>query len=87
MKVVCVNNIELGMDSQGKPRNRILPITPGQIYETNGFYGYDFSNDKIPLLSNFYILLKDNEREFVIYSAHYFVTLDEWRESQLNKVL
>ena len=83
MKVVCVDNIELGKDSQGKPRNRILSITPGQIYETNGFYVYDYSlNDK-----NCYTLLKDNERELVTYPSHYFVTLDEWRERQLNKVL
>lgn len=87
MKVVCVDNIELGKDSQGKPRNRILSITPGQIYETNGFYSYDSSNNKIPLLSNCYTLLKDNERESVTYPSHYFVTLDEWRERQLNKIL
>ncbi len=83
MKVVCVDNIELGKDSQGKTRNRILSITPGQIYETNGLYVYDYSlNDK-----NCYTLLKDNERELVTYPSHYFVTLDEWRERQLKKIL
>lgn len=80
MKVVCVDNIELGMDSQGKPRNRILSITPGQIYETNGFDV--FSSGK-----RFYTLLKDNERELVPYSTHHFVTLEEWREMQLKKIL
>jgi len=83
MKVVCVDNIELGKDSQGKPRNRILSITPGQIYETNGLYVYDYSlNDK-----NCYTLLKDNERELVTYPSYYFVTLGEWRERQLKKIL
>lgn len=81
VKLVCINNIELGKDSNGKPRHKKLPITIGQIYEAepDGI----FSLGK----SSFYTLVKDNEEESITYPAHYFVTLDVWREQQLNKLL
>lgn len=81
MKVVCINNIELGKDSYGKPRHRRLPITIGQIYEAEP--------DGIILIGeiNFYTLVKDNVEEMITYPAHYFVTIDVWREMQLNKLI
>ncbi len=81
MKVVCINNIELGKDSYGKPRHKRLPITIGQIYEAepDGI----ISLDKV----NFYTLVKDNEEEGITYPSHYFVTIDVWREMQLNKLI
>ena len=33
MKVVCINNVELGRDSYGKPRHNMLPLTIGKVYE------------------------------------------------------
>jgi hypothetical protein len=81
MKVVCINNIELGKDSYGKPRHKRLPITIGQIYEAEP--------DGIISLGkvNFYTLVKDNEEEGITYPSHYFVTIDVWREMQLNKLI
>jgi len=80
MKVVCINNIELGKDSHGKPRHKRLPITIGQTYEAD--LNYIGSKD------SFYMLKKDNnEVEGMIYSSHYFVTIDVWREMQLNKII
>jgi hypothetical protein len=81
MKIVCINNIELGKDSYGKPRHKRLPITIGQIYEAEP--------DGIISLGkvNFYTLVKDNEEEGITYPSHYFVTIDVWREMQLNKLI
>lgn len=83
MKVVCIDNIELGRDSQGKPRNRILSITPGKTYETNGLSTFTHNDND----DEYYTLLKDNERELITYPSRYFVTLEEWREMQLKKIL
>jgi hypothetical protein len=81
MKIVCINNIELGKDSYGKPRHKRLPITIGQIYEAEP--------DGIISLGkvNFYTLVKDNEEEGITYPSHYFATIDVWREMQLNKLI
>ena len=83
MKVVCINNIELGKDSHGKPRHKRLPLTIGQTYEAEMPIYSD-----IPSKASFYMLEKDNnEVEGMIYSSHYFVTIDVWREMQLNKII
>ena len=83
MKVVCINNIELGKDSHGKPRHKRLPLTIGQTYEAEIPTYSD-----IPGKDSFYMLEKDNnEVEGMIYSSHYFVTIDVWREMQLNKII
>lgn len=81
MKIVCVNNIELSRDSYGKTRHKRLPLTIGQTYEAtpDGI----IVADKI----SFYMLEKDNEEEMITYPSHYFVTLDVWREQQLNKLI
>ena len=81
MKIVCINNIEIGRDSNGKTRHKKLPITIGKIY--------DADPDGIISLGkvNFYTLVKDNEEEIITYPAHYFVTLEVWREMQLNKII
>ena len=79
MKIVCINNMELGRDSYGKPRHKRLPITIGSVYDTpDGII--TSGNDR------FYMLEKDNEKEMITYPSHYFVTLDIWREQQLNKL-
>jgi len=76
MKVVCINNVELGKDSHGKPRHKILPLTIGQIYEA-GIEILPYTKTDIPSKANFYMLEKDNnEVEGMIYSSHYFVTID-----------
>lgn len=78
MKVVCINNIELSKDSYGKPRHKKLPLTIGQTYEVE---------DGIVIgKENFYMLEKDNN-EVIIYPVHHFVTIDVWREMQLNKII
>jgi len=80
MKVVCINNMELGRDSYGKPRHNILPLTIGKAYEV-----VDEASD--------YLLLDDNndyddKLNFpLVYSKTHFVTQDVWREMQLNKLL
>jgi hypothetical protein len=80
MKVVCINNVELGRDSYGKPRHNILPLTIGKAYEV-----VDDASD--------YLLLDDNndyddKLNFpLVYSKTHFVTQDVWREMQLNKLL
>ena len=80
MKVVCINNVELGRDSYGKPRHNILPLTIGKVYEV-----VDEASD--------YLLLDDNndyddKLNFpLVYSKTHFVTQDVWREMQLNKLL
>lgn len=75
MKIVCINNIELSKDSYGKPRHNRLPLTIGKVYDTV-FEGVKF-----------YMIEKDNNDESNHYAANYFVTLDVWREMQLNKLL
>ena len=73
--------MELGRDSYGKPRHKRLPLTIGQIYEAH--IDGIISLGKV----NFYTLVKDNEEEMITYPSHYFVTLDVWREQQLNKLI
>lgn len=81
MKVVCIDNIELGKDSYGNPRDKKLSLTIGQTYEVDP--------DVIILgKKNFYMLEKDDDGiETPIYLVSYFVTIDVWRESQLDKIL
>ena len=78
MKVVCINNVELCRDPYGKPRHNILPLTIGKVYDTY---------TSLDSLIKFYIIEKDNNDETTNYAANHFVTLDVWREMQLNKIL
>ena len=81
MKVVCINNIELSKDFSGKPRHKRLPLTIGQIYEVE-------EENIILGKKSFYFLEKDNDNvEGIIYPVHYFVTIDVWREMQINKII
>ena len=88
MKVVCINNIELSKDSYGKPRHKRLPLTIGQIYEIVA-YGVPKYNESFgfPKKAEFYSLIKDDNGDSFIYPSHYFVTIDVWREMQLNKLI
>jgi hypothetical protein len=81
MKVVCINNIELGKDPNGKPRHKKLSLTIGQTYEAEP--------DGIILGKvEFYMLEEDNNKVVgIIYPTHYFVTIDVWREMQINKLI
>jgi len=81
MKVVCINNVELGRDSYGKPRHNILSLTIGKTY---------VSIPENKIISNnvrFYMIEKDNDGESRLYAAQYFVPVDVWREMQLNRIL
>lgn len=81
MKVVCINNIELSKDSYGKPRHNRLALTIGKTYES-------ISDEQIISQNvRFYVIEKDNNDESKYYAANYFVTLDVWREMQLNKII
>jgi hypothetical protein len=79
MKVVCINNVELDRDSYGKPRHKKLPLTIGKVYDVRDSYGVDYVT--------FYIIEKDNNDETNTYAVNFFVTLDVWREMQLNRIL
>lgn len=81
MKVVCINNMELGRDSNGKSRLKRLPLTIGKTYDTVLDGEIKASNVR------FYMIEKDNNDETTHYAAQYFVTLDVWREQQLNRIL
>ena len=81
MKVVCTNNMELGRDSNGKPRHKRLPLTIGKTYEI-------IPEDQIISQNvRFYMIEKDNDDKSRLYAAQYFVPLDVWREIQLNRIL
>jgi hypothetical protein len=81
MKVVCINNMELGRDSNGKSRLKRLPLTIGKTYEI-------IPDDQIISQNvRFYAIEKDDDDESRLYAANYFVTLDVWREQQLNRIL
>ena len=76
MKVVCINDSELGKDSYGKPRYRKLPLTRGKTYENvDGFQNEEF------------VAITDDNDEKKLYASVNFVTLDVWRQMQLNKLL
>ena len=81
MKVVCINNMELGRDSNGKSRLTRLPLTIGKTY---------VSIPKDQIISQnvrFYMIEKDNDDKSRLYAAQYFVPLNVWRELQLNRIL
>ena len=81
MKLVCINNMELGRDSNGKSRLKRLPLTIGKTYER-------IPDDQIISQNvRFYEIEKDDGDESRLYAANYFVTLDVWREQQLNRIL
>jgi hypothetical protein len=81
MKVICINNMELGRDSNGKSRLKRLPLTIGKTYES-------IPDDQIISQNvRFYAIEKDNDDQSRLYAANYFVTLDVWREQQLNRIL
>lgn len=90
MKVVCINNVELGRNSNGKPRHNILPLTIGKTYHTYDFYNHVIQNilDGQIIVSNVrFYMIEDNNEEITHYAAQYFVPLDVWRDIQLNRIL
>lgn len=80
MKLVCSNNVELGRDSNGKPRHNILPLTIGKTYEID--------EQKTLIVANVrFYLLEDNNGEMNRYPAQLFLPLHVWREMQINRLL
>jgi hypothetical protein len=73
--------MELGRDSNGKSRLKRLPLTIGKTYDIVFEGEIRVTNVK------FYMLEKDNNDESNHYATQYFVTLDVWREQQLNRIL
>lgn len=80
MKVVCISNVELGRDSNGKPRHTVLPLTIGKTYESIEYGQTIVQNVR-------FYLIEDNNGNTTLYAANYFVTLDVWREVQINRIL
>jgi len=80
MKVVCTNNIELGRDSNGKPRHNTLPLTIGKTYEI------DDKETLIVTNVRFY-LVEDNNGVMNRYPAQLFLPLHIWREMQINRII
>jgi hypothetical protein len=95
MKVVCINNMELGRDSNGKSRLNRLPLTIGKTYESipddqiisQNVRFYVFGGGGGTILPSEITIEKDDDDESRLYAAQYFVTLDVWREQQLNRIL
>jgi hypothetical protein len=83
MKVVCINNLSLGKDSNGVPRVNKLPLTIGKVYDIEK--GITFTRSIGP--EEVYIVERDNNGERRFYNTECFENLDIWRESQLNKIL
>ena len=81
MKVVCINNVELGRDSYGKPRHDILPLTIGKTYDTI------LDGEIVAANVRFYMIEKDNNDESNHYAAQHFVTLSVLREMQINRII
>jgi len=80
MKVVCINNIELGRDSYGKPRHNMLPLTIGKSYES-------ILDGQIIVQNVRFYMIEDNNGEIRHYPAQNFLPIDTWREMQLNRIL
>ena len=92
MKVVCINNIELSKDSYGRPQHKTLPLTIGKVYEVSDTsdklspsYIWIDGDDDIVIFE--ITGLVANRKGFTIYPKIYFVSLDVWREMQINKLV
>lgn len=79
-KVVCINNVELGRDINGKPLHNRLPLTIGKTYES-------ILDGQIIVRNVKFYMIEDNNGEITQYAAQYFVPLDVWRELQLNRII
>jgi hypothetical protein len=71
MKVVCINNIFRGEE---------IPFTIGKVYETKG----EVNQINGPAAQ--YSVMSD-DGEFYNLSTSRFISLEEWREKQLDKIL
>ncbi len=84
MKIVCINNVELGRDSRGRPRHNIIPLTIGQTYECEKTY---ITSNPDKDLSKLVFILSDNNGDSRMYNMNNFVTQDVWRQMQLDKLI
>ncbi len=80
MTIVCINNVELGRDSNGKPRHTTLPLTIGKTYKTTLEGQLTANNIK-------FYMIRDNSDELRPYPDQYFVTVSVWRQMQLNRLI
>jgi hypothetical protein len=80
VKVVCINNVELGRDSNGKTRHNMLPLTIGKTYEK-------IPDGQIIAQNVRFYMIEDNNGELRHYPAQNFLPIDTWREMQLNRIL
>ena len=80
MKIVCINNKELDRDSNGKSRLTKMSLTIGKTYDA--IFMMQKYNEKI----KFY-LIENNDGESKKYETKHFVSLNVWREQQLNRLI
>ena len=70
-KIVCVNNEPIPGSGSGK----IQSLTEGKVYQT---YDRPDYND---------VCVINDKGVEVNYSSSRFITLEQWRETKLNKIL
>jgi hypothetical protein len=86
MRFVCINNVDLTKNSKGKTIHKKLPLTIGQTYEVElKNYNDPFSGNGF--YSPYYTVICDDKNDKNSYHSSNFVTLDVWREMQLNKLI
>ena len=77
MILMCINNLS-------REQGYTAPLTPGKIYESvernNTLDLYIWEDD-----ANYYITNDTGFRSWELIEN--FITLEEWREQQLNKIL
>jgi hypothetical protein len=73
-KLVCIENFkDSSLESE---------LTYGKIYSPKAVA----SNYSQNFPSNYYFIINDNNT-LEKYHSKYFVTIEEWRQNQLNKIL
>jgi hypothetical protein len=77
MKIVCIENPSVDGATQ-----ILKGIEVGKTYEGNLIFHFD--NGKNDWKSNYFNIEGFSEVEW--FPTKYFTTLDEWRETQLNKL-
>ena len=77
MKLMCVNTLSL-------EEGYITPLTPGKIYESiernNKLNLYIWEDD-----ANYYITNDTGSKSWELIEN--FITLEQWREQQINKLI
>ena len=71
MKIVCQDDHDL--------RGNKYPLTPGKIYNTIETFTPDYSQNGVLTIIN-------DEGYKLWYPDYLFITIDKWRELQLNEI-